>query len=298
MERLQNPFSVYDFLGYLIPGALAIYCFLLILAPENVEWNTVLEHYKLDEAEMFFPFTIMSYVTGHIISFLSSITVENYSVWSLGYPSKYLLHIPYQGYWNSAKKESVKGWEKFVRFASRFFMGLLLLPISLLDYLFGNLCHARYLFARKLDTFTKQVIEENLNSGFKYVTDIGNLDKVGDADNENFFRVIYHFCLENVNVHQNKFQNYIALYGFLRALSFLFVMIFWGILFLSETYSQFIICGFFGLTSYIAYMGYNKFSRRFSLEVFMAYVTIVSSRKNADQFNYTETGDWFTEWVN
>lgn len=76
MERLQNPFSVYDFLGYLIPGALAVYAGLIIFSTNDVGWSKVFKSYGLNRPVMIFPLTIGSYVAGHIVSYLSSVSLE------------------------------------------------------------------------------------------------------------------------------------------------------------------------------------------------------------------------------
>ncbi|MFA6712186.1 MAG: hypothetical protein WCS33_05715, partial [Candidatus Caldatribacteriota bacterium] len=36
-------------------------------------------------------FVIISYVLGHALNYLSSLTIERYSIWSIGYPSRFIL---------------------------------------------------------------------------------------------------------------------------------------------------------------------------------------------------------------
>lgn len=294
MERLQNPFSVYDFLGYLIPGALAVYAGLIIFSTNDVGWSKVFKSYGLNRPVMIFPLTIGSYVAGHIVSYLSSVSLEKYSVWSMGFPSKYLLGIKHSGYWGSTAKGMVSGWEKFVRRLSRFIMAIILLPISILDFLFGLVFYGRYLYSRKLDDFTKEVILNHLNLSWYGLTGIKDPEKSGDITDQNFFNVIYHYCLERATHHQSKFQNYIALYGFLRALSFLFVLLFWSFLITNSFTGVLYETVLLGITAFILYMAYNKFSRRFTLEVLMAYVTLTKSDLSTTQ--YSGNAPVFSKW--
>lgn len=99
----QNPFSIYDFLGYLIPGSLVIYAYLAIdylnnnLEFEIEDFISTFSNFKLEGV---FFFIIVSYTIGHLVSFTSSITIERYAIWRYSYPSKYLLSFEYNGFWS------------------------------------------------------------------------------------------------------------------------------------------------------------------------------------------------------
>ncbi|MEX0608898.1 MAG: hypothetical protein WD016_11125 [Balneolaceae bacterium] len=285
MERLQNPFSLYDFLGYLIPGSFGLYCFLILTIPEDIKVGNVLSYHDLDGYDDALLLIILCYIIGHLISYLSSISIENFSVWSLGYPSKYLLHVPSKGYWDSAFYDDVGSNEYMIRITSRAIIYIFLLPISLLDDVIGKCLYARLFYSRKLDTYTKDIITERVIKG---IDGIPGLDILKSDIRENdFFRIIYHYCLENVSSHQNKFQNYVSLYGLMRAISLIFLTLFWVTIFIETPYQNWLIVSVTGILSYISYMAYNKFSRRFTLEVLMSFVTIKSKQDN----NFTYTSD-------
>ena len=90
MEINQNPFSLYDFLGYLIPGIFCLLGGIYIYSPDLLWMNIIInDGYNL---VMYIVTVIICYCLGHILSYLSSITVEKYSIWTLGYPSRYLLN--------------------------------------------------------------------------------------------------------------------------------------------------------------------------------------------------------------
>jgi hypothetical protein len=44
--------------------------------------------------------TIASYVVGHFVAYLSSITVEKLAIWSYGYPSYFLLYEDCPGFYH------------------------------------------------------------------------------------------------------------------------------------------------------------------------------------------------------
>jgi hypothetical protein len=78
----QNPFSLYDFLGYLIPGSTLIYLFIIIENWTNNKVENNLESIfsyvsKYNFQEIFF-FIIIFYAIGHLLSFISSVTIEKY----------------------------------------------------------------------------------------------------------------------------------------------------------------------------------------------------------------------------
>jgi len=94
----KNPFSLYDFLGYLFPGLLSLLAIRYFIYtpcddyfstesfPKIFQWNESIEKWELIAV-----FVIFSYVAGHIISYLSSVVVEYFATRTFGYPSAYLL---------------------------------------------------------------------------------------------------------------------------------------------------------------------------------------------------------------
>ena len=99
----KNPFSLYDFLGYLFPGLLTM---LIIIHIKNINGTTDVEDYisiskfmntfkngiKLEWWKSTMILIIISYILGHIIAYLSSVSIEYFANKSFKYPSYYLLH--------------------------------------------------------------------------------------------------------------------------------------------------------------------------------------------------------------
>lgn len=281
----QNPFSLYDFLGYFIPGALFFYIILILLKGDNInslnDIIIVVSENKEFQFDKVLFFIIISYCLGHLISYLSSITIENFSNWKYDYPSKYLLGL---------NKEQ-KYIPKKVRWQVKMFRGLLaivIFPISFLDYILGEWFLFKSFYTKKLDDFLIEVIKEK---------NLELLDQLYPPDfrqikEYDFHRIISHYVYENSKNHQFKMSNYVALYGFLRALSLICCFLFWLFAYkaTSEIYEYiknvinidsfkfstndfntglFSILIFSLLASYIYFMGFMKFYRRYTLEAYM-----------------------------
>lgn len=129
----QNPFSVYDFLGYLIPGSLVIYAYLVVdylKNNESLNSTDFVENFSNFKLEGIFFFIIISYTIGHLVSFASSITIEKYANWRYSYPSKYLLDLEHKGYWKSCSN-----WKDVVW---RIVMVIVLFPCVFFDCILVN----------------------------------------------------------------------------------------------------------------------------------------------------------------
>ena len=150
----QHPFSLYDFIGYFVPGALLIYMYYFFNAFNSLNsftLNGVIESLPSIKAEGVILVLILSYILGHLSSFISSITVEKYAVWKYGYPSKYLLGLKIPKYTDHFK--TFKG----------FFWGIItffiLLSTTLPDCFFGRWFGFKDFYVRKLDSHLTKVIK-------------------------------------------------------------------------------------------------------------------------------------------
>lgn len=211
MELKQNPFSLYDFLGYFTPGALLLYGLMVAYVhaqPDADILDYIARKLSFQNPEIYIPFILIAYTSGHILSFLSSITVERYSIWAFGYPSKYLLGLPHRGYYAIDKK---RGLRRFVRT----FVAILLAPIVVLDWLLGTKAGLRSLYAKELDSLLIAALKGKIERLMTEHAEIKQPEKYGKATEHDFFRYAYHYAVENAPSHLSKMQNYVALYGFL-----------------------------------------------------------------------------------
>jgi hypothetical protein len=271
MDLKQNPFSLYDFLGYFTPGALFLYGLMAAYAhaqPDITVLGYITATLSFKTPEVYIPFILVAYATGHLLSFLSSITVERYSIWAFGYPSKYLLDLSPDGYFEIREKRGI-------RIVMRTIVAILLTPIVAMDWLLGEKAGLRDLYAKKLDPLLIAILKNKLH---KLVIEHANIKKpsaYGTADEHDYFRYAYHYTVENAPNHLPKMQNYVALYGFLRTLTLLVVVIFWGLVWhaVRGTFTAIQSVALLALSilvSYVTFMAFVKFYRRFSLEALMA----------------------------
>jgi len=262
----QNPFSLYDFLGYFIPGALLIYIYLFIEYFNNLKIKFNLLNFLNDnqsfQTEKFLFFIIISYALGHMINFLSSITVEKYANWIYDYPSKYLLGlVKNRIFWKSLNLR-------------RIITALIIFPVMFFDLILGNLFKFKNFYTRKLDTLLIQIIKEKGLILIKqlYQNNIGNKEPLKLRDND-FHRIFTHYTFENSKNHQFKLVNYVVLYGFLRALTLISILIFWYLVYLKLFKNNEFICYYhfliIGFISYTFFMAFIIFYRRYTLEGFM-----------------------------
>lgn len=125
-------------------------------------------------------------------------------------------------------------------------------------------------------------LQHKVDPKFKGEMDVGNVD---------YFRAVYHFCLEKCPAHVSSLKNYVSMYGFLRTLTFLFTTLFWlGVgkaailalkwFFVQSAAEQLIfydklviamwLIGSAWLVTYVFFMAFVKFYRRYTLEALMA----------------------------
>lgn len=262
----QNPFSIYDFLGYLIPGSLTLYILLFVNSSKtHIDViDLTVNNYGIFELDRIFLFVIVSYSIGHLINFISSITIERYANWKYNYPSKYLMD--FNGnfrFWSGSPKS--KSWKVFLMFV--------VLPITFWDFVLGEKCGFKTFYTKKTDDYIIELVKKK---GSILMQKIG-APSVKGLKNFDFHRIFSHYAYEYSKNHQSKLNNYVALYGFLRSLSAITILSFWLLLwhsyksemFITETSCALPILTLISLISYIFFMAFMKFYRRYSLEGLM-----------------------------
>jgi hypothetical protein len=262
----QNPFSLYDFLGYFIPGALLIYIYLFIEYLKDLTEPFKLTEFLKDtqdfQIDKFLFFIIISYSLGHLVNFISSITIEKYANWKYDYPSKYMLGVQ-----NNTKLLKTLSFKRII-------LILLIFPISFLDFVLGELFKFKNFYTRKLDDLLINVIKEKgtilVNNLYKNLEGNANTFTIREHD---FHRIFIHYTFENSKNHQFKLVNYVVLYGFLRSLSLIIICLFWYLvylkLFIGNDFIHWYHLLITGLISYTFFMAFMKFYRRYTLEGLM-----------------------------
>jgi hypothetical protein len=152
---------------------------------------------------------------------------------------------------------------------------VVLAPISVLDWLLGAKAGMRDLYAKALDELLIDVLRRRIECLIDDHAQVPNRTAHGKASQLDFFRYAYHYAVENAENHLPKMQNYVALYGFLRTLTFIALILFWIVVWHVITAEVSCLVGIVAvslaaITAFLLFMGFVKFYRRFSLEALMA----------------------------
>ncbi|WP_337922301.1 hypothetical protein [Vibrio cholerae] len=266
----QNPFSFYDFLGYMLPGALLLYIVTFVFGVDDMVIELSLDDASNSTANQllsFIPAVIFSYLLGHVLALGSSALIEAFSHYSNGYPSEFLFDVKPKAYLSS---------DKWMGQLGRIILWGLILPISIFKFVLKDFSDIKMFNQAKPLPDPLRVAAFNkcldiLNEQIKVDTSEMNLTKGIDGD---YFRLLYHFVFENSERHAGKLQNYVALYGLTRNVSFVFIVLFWWALYsyISPTQSNIELAHIFSFATlaYIFYIGFIKFYRRYTLEAVMA----------------------------
>jgi hypothetical protein len=315
----KNPFSLYDFLGYLFPGAILL-ILIIFIKPiffqeakcidmsdffsynkfkicaynydkirDDIKPNTITlknkreieenpnEKFSIDEWTLLILFILFSYILGHLVSYLSSQTVEFLSNKAYGYPSKFLLSREYPHVYKNytAKDYKSQGLYKSGSVFWRIIVVVMFHPLSIFIFLFGKIFNINAYIARPLDDYLIICIESKIYSLPKKLK-VQNPPINLDFD---FHRIVMHYVYQHISGCQRKIDNYVSLYGFLRCITFIgcvyvdviVILCFCGKVVLDVSgYIEFAV---FVLLIDSFYMAYLKFYRRFTLENYMALLS-------------------------
>jgi len=273
----KTPFSLSDFLGYLIPGSLFLYSMLIIdfLKKSDIKDITqITKEFSILDYGGIFMFIVISYLIGHILSFISAMTIEKYANWKYDYPSKFLIGI-------QRNRLIIKGM-KWYSYFWRFIIMVSILPIVILDFILGDFFKFKNFYIKHLDEMLTSIITFKANLLFEKLG-INNIDSEKDPiegswNSSDFFRIISHYVYENSNNnHQSIMKNNMALYGFLRNISLLFNLITWYfflhiLIFFEFSFFHLEILFILISLSYISFMAFIKFYRKYTLQAFMLLV--------------------------
>lgn len=289
---MKNPFSIFDFLGYVFPGAFALMTifYFVKMDPLNfvnpMQLNDVITEVKgwLKVSEPIMScsvFLILSYVVGHLVAYVSSITVERFVIWWYGFPSEFLItdegrywHFLHDGITMARGKNHHYLRAIFRTYFLRIVISLLLFPI-LVPTVFLKIFGGDIFLVKRLDAYLRDIILHKRKALFDKLS----LSAPVHYERVDYHRVIYHYVYEHSGSHRQKMDNYVALYDFLRSMTLIFVGIFmyvlgYGILIDNKlgVYYYWSLAGLL-IVTYLFYMSFFKFYRRFSLEAFMCLVS-------------------------
>lgn len=266
----QNPFSFYDFLGYMLPGAVLLYIVTFVFDVDTLVSILSLKDANSSNSSQllsFVPAVICSYLLGHILAIGSSAVIEAFANYSNGYPSEFLFDVKSKPYLSS---NSCKGN------LGRMVLWVIIFPIAIFklvskDWLKIKMFDQAKSLPKPLREAVFKKCKTILEKDIGVDTSAMEINKGIDGD---YLRLLYHFIFENSERHASKLQNYVALYGLTRNVSFVFILIFWLAIyshfFMAESKISLAYIWVFSFLAYIFYIGFVKFYRRYSLEAVMA----------------------------
>ena len=162
----------------------------------------------------------------------------------------------------------------FGNFIWRIILFFIAFPVTLFILLLGAPLKINKFITHPLDAYIRDSIQTKL---FNLSQKLNLARPEINSDND-YHRIVMHYVYLNIPNCQRKTDNYIALYGFLRAIC-LISCIFTDILIIKINFSAsfdwkgFMLIITMAFLSNILFMGFVKFYRRFTLENYMALLT-------------------------
>ncbi|MCJ9428931.1 hypothetical protein [Kordiimonas marina] len=292
-DRIENlPFTTYDLVGYLVPGSVVVLIFFLHNNFFSNSLSSMLEKGNTAfQVIAFLILLILSYVMGHVLSYLSSEVSEKFIVRSLGYPTVYLMGRSYAPLDQAKQKKTAGarirknimdqlygggfGWRGPWFTRAIFIFHIVLLPVILGSMLLG--------FGFYTEPLSPCVVNECKKRFTKIWPSYSNYIKEQNGD---WFSLLSYYTLNKYPYVAPKAYNYVVLYGFLRSFLFLGTIVCWLLVFdlmfdcldfhdhtkyLGGT-EWALIC--FWLFTWIIGMAYCKFYRRYSREIISSFAAL------------------------
>lgn len=290
----KNPFSLYDFMGYLFPGCLAIIIYAYLYSAgfdiykiaDIKNAKAFLGACDLIKWESSLVIVVVGYTLGHILSYISSLVIEViFTNRIFGYPSVYLLDSKQKSYGEAFFEYFVSdapNYSKFWKYITiiikmllKAIVLLVIFPVSLVVMSIGWISGLNSFIVRPMDEYLRITLKDKqfrLAERLKISHPDVN-DKTCD-----YHRIVMHYVYMNLPNSQAKTNNYLALYGFLRSLTFIMCCTFDVVAVMalrtidigSPLCTELLyLVGFFFVLSYLLYLGFVKFYRRFTLENLM-----------------------------
>lgn len=296
VERM--PFTVYDIVGYLLPGAI-----FLFLATYYFDTSLIHQFFKLTEENskqieiqtfpmiVFFIFYLFfSYVFGHIISFFSSLIIEKIVVVEFGYPSDAIL--------NGIRSNNTKTYQKEAGDSSYFLIILLAIigfPLIIFCKFMKFVKLSDQIYNKKIKWYPYEAFRFAYNSIFNAFherlesKDPMLRDKfqenIKNNDNKLWFDMISSYIFQNIESTSIRMNNYLTMYGFLRSSNFVMLIMSWGYAFkyyLDNKFEYIITSLVFLTLNFLLTCAFMKFYRRYTQEAIYGIAAYVIEKPNAE----------------
>lgn len=286
MNPKNTSFTAYDVLGYFVPGAvllLSIHFSILFHHADDRSYDALLKVFGNVQAGLLVPFLILSYLAGHILGFMSSVTLQRYAIWAYGVPSQILLGYSSHGYFDP---QTSKPWLSNIFRALVF---ILIIPISFPDLIFGKFLDMRSNYLKRFDNILINVVKSKLISilNKEIQSDDSDLESLPDPRKNDYLKLVFHHAIERAPNHVSSLRNHVVLYGYLRASALVMVISFWAstLHFLctdTPLWPSILIIFGYGSLSFLLFIAYFRLYKRYAEECFMAIATIETSAQKGE----------------
>jgi hypothetical protein len=288
VEKL--PFTIYDIVGYFLPGAVLLASIVVALFPDvigDLYSSRILRKVPVYGWMVISVLSVtVSYALGYVIALLSSEGIEQPVIRTFGYPSAFLVHGP------CSSEGSYRDDLSSVRMLFAL-QHLLKRPPCGCGWLRN---WVRSAFAKQLDE--KQFAETTINILRDRLRDKFSAEIKEGYGNE-WFSLVRHYVANNNESAFTRMYNYMTLYGFCRNLSAALYLsgIVLSIGFILPSLLMLFNSGWLNLSGPVASriclvillmfplslalaVNFSKFYRRYSHETIMAFVTMKDECKN------------------
>ncbi len=292
MEPKAPQFSAYDFLGYLLPGLVLIAlmdCSWLYHAKKAaLSWEFMVARYSELSWNNAIPLALFGYFFGHAVSFMSGIVVEEHARLMHGSPASFIVREAKPSYFNCGKWGKGHLLANTVIVLMRAVVMLFMLPLTWIELLFTRVVPVFRRFNFPITRLLKRCLaaaEDRLLMEMGVKTQAGK--PPGRSKDElhwglGFERLALHYALEKAPAHLFTLRNYVVLYGFLRAMTFILLVVVWmiaGHLFAKQEFmsaARVLLIG--GVIIAPSYGGFLKFWTRYHKEALMAFLASMAIR--------------------
>lgn len=286
MEPKSPQFSAYDFLGYLLPGLVLIGlidCSWLFHSQKTVlTWELMISRYATLSWDNAIPLALLGYFLGHMVSFASSILVEDHATRMHGHPACFLVRHVTIRYFFSGKFEKPRRLNVICKVALKGVVLLFVMPIWWVEYIFSSWLGLSRQLNAPINPMLRMCIkaaEDRLLTALDVKTPRGKRPTRRNDElhwGNGLEKLALHYALEMAPAHLFTLRNYVVLYGFLRAMTLILLVVLWmaaGHLFLKGCLLHgLIVLLLGGIAICPCYGAYLKFWTRYHREALMAFL--------------------------
>lgn len=286
MEPKAPQFTPYDIIGYLVPGlAMLALVDITIVYHHNhsevsIEW--LIARYNSIKWQGAIPLILLGYYIGHLVSFLSASTLEKHAVWLHGHPMKFLLFSKVDNYFKMEK--DIKWYTFFFTFLIKILIFIFMIPCSWIELIFGKLLGLNRNYFKPFDKMLCDAASSAFaNLCIRVKLDIAILEE-NHPSHYDIEKLSLHYALETAPAHIYSLRNYVAIYGFLRSMTFVCLVATWIVsyhLFIIVSWKYALLFQFgSGVIVFISYGAFLKFYIRYHSETIMAIIAVYAKSKD------------------